>query len=868
MHSNECSRIDNNDKVPAIVDLGLCPQTGARIYDLHERRELLFDDNEILDELTGRNWYDKTQPNRPHPTWAEVVRSTTTEARPNGIKGSTKLIRQCKCPCMKRMKASVCSCSICERARESLRRYHKYRVGWRQQAMLSRKKAVIEQKSAEGMPEKNIKEYLDNHPELLQCQQCKGGCCEGSVYQSFSVSLSTCMNALLCEKVRIEELDMPKLDVNFREVPGEVDAFEIHQEDCCYGMHYGLDRSGPSATKFRQCGWNATFKDIALQERTEIDQVHGESIIHRVRVCPDEYAQKGKVTWMDFIKVARSEEKGSDEDEDYGAGDGVKFQTEWLPVEGSVPEFFEHLLRSIDAYLPHKYELNLSHRVEKRAERAFIVDPVIREDCPEEYKDTVLEVVDFSSDIHAKRSHDLTCSFPETHKCEVHHLTFQPKFVTVDEIEQHHPRSAKRLRNRGVDRVLRPENVVVYCFSKAKASAAYNQQATKNIISIIKKGQLPEDSKCEAFIERKRVPGGIRDGFPSLREGMLFDCDSMEPLYSRVKRWRRSRDGCGAQYQGKGAFRAWQTMKARHGMDFEDKRKRAMHGKDVADGDGSAVSGMVKNSFHDDYGSGTQNLVRHLAHKYPRPNLERRNRYFGDRGLYATTKYIYMYIPEDAIDERVVSVEEGYRGSSKDHYYRSVGATEIASRLLRRERGCGCDQCFKLKEGCLLTPASCYKAGTTPRATSKVLRSARPEPAGRQTRNSRNPLPEFCRNLKLGENVVVRVSNGEREDNPNENYFVAKIEEKAKQLSEAGTYSAVHFKKNDWIVFVRWFIFVPSKTNRRNDRFYSKGYPQWIPCGSIIQTIEQPVTMRWTGQHYQLSSELNDYIEEHGDISY
>ena len=68
------------------------------------------------------------------------------------------------------------------------------------------------------------------------------------------------------------------------------------------------------------------------------------------------------------------------------------------------------------------------------------MEPLINDDCPEEFKHVVTEVVDFSSDIHAKREHDLTCTFPETHKCEVHHLTFDPKFVTVDEIERNHPR--------------------------------------------------------------------------------------------------------------------------------------------------------------------------------------------------------------------------------------------------------------------------------------------------------------------------------------------------------------------------------------------------------------------------------------------
>ena len=34
-----------------------------------------------------------------------------------------------------------------------------------------------------------------------------------------------------------------------------------------------------------------------------------------------------------------------------------------------------------------------------------------------------------------------------------------------------------------------------------------------------------------------------------------------------------------------------------------------------------------------------------------------------------------MLIPQDAIDDGVVAVGGGYSGSSKDYYYRSVGAT-------------------------------------------------------------------------------------------------------------------------------------------------------------------------------------------------
>ena len=36
-----------------------------------------------------------------------------------------------------------------------------------------------------------------------------------------------------------------------------------------------------------------------------------------------------------------------------------------------------------------------------------------------------------------------------------------------------------------------------------------------------------------------------------------------------------------------------------------------------------------------------------------------------------------MYIRQDSIDDDVGAVGDGYSGSSKDYYYRSVGATSI-----------------------------------------------------------------------------------------------------------------------------------------------------------------------------------------------
>jgi len=112
------------------------------------------------------------------------------------------------------------------------------------------------------------------------------------------------------------------------------------------------------------------------------------------------------------------------------------------------------------------------------------------------------------------------------------------------------------------------------------------------------------------------------------------------------------------------------------------------------------------------------------------------------------------------------------------------------------------------------------------------------------------------------------VANEERLLNQKEEYFVAKIDEKAIQLDEAGTYGAGPCKNVDWIVSVCWVVFAPTKTNKKGDRFYGKGLTQWIPYGSIIRCLKKEINLSWVEQYYKLIKALNDHIEEHGDISY
>ena len=115
----------------------------------------------------------------------------------------------------------------------------------------------------------------------------------------------------------------------------------------------------------------------------------------------------------------------------------------------------------------------------------------------------------------------------------------------------------------------------MYCFNKAKASTAYNQQATTNIISILRRGKLPDNSKCEDFLDRKRIPRGGRMDFPCLPHDGLCNIDVILHLHEEAERYWRIRNGCHAQYQGKRAFRGMQTMNAQHdGLNNEHLRQR------------------------------------------------------------------------------------------------------------------------------------------------------------------------------------------------------------------------------------------------------------------------------------------------------
>ena len=66
----------------------------------------------------------------------------------------------------------------------------------------------------------------------------------------------------------------------------------------------------------------------------------------------------------------------------------------------------------------------------------------------------------------------------------------------------------------------------------------------------------------------------------------------------------------------------------------------------------------------------------------------------------------------------------------------------------------------------------------------------------------------FDSKIMSPEKVIVWVSNEEKENNPDKEYFLEKIKEKAMQLEEAGTYNVLQFKKIDWISSICTVVWV------------------------------------------------------------
>jgi len=331
----------------------------------------------------------------------------------------------------------------------------------------------------------------------------------------------------------------------------------------------------------------------------------------------------------------------------------------------------------------------------------------------------------------------------------------------------------------------------------------------------------------------------------------------------------RRRDGCAAQYQGKHAFKGTQDFKARNGIEFIDLRNPENQGKFPADGDTHTLKSKIRASAEDEYGPGTQGLVRHLAKTMDTPLQSRRNRYAnaGDGGVFMGTDYLFLFDPSGCFDITIASAEKGYKGSNKDFFYQSHGDAIGDCELMVRKGICGCDMCLKRQyRQCLLRPQTGNHAVSFgPVRMKRILPKVECEASN--TRVSRN-LVSFCDSIRKGDNVIVRIAPADRSVNDNLSYFVARLLDNPYKLDKGGVYGTNQYNAGWHVAMIRWYEF--DHEDGQGNHWYSHPISeQLMQCNSFVRSIRDKIVVEYDRniKMYKLSQALDAKIEKYGTFS-
>ena len=270
-HSDDFTIIDNSNKVEYLIPLDRTAD-GKLAYDLHFSRVLKYTKDDMRLQVFGEHPNEPLL-NKPHPVFKKIQEETKTEKRPNGIKGSSKLLGKCLCRCMKNKKIHFCVCPLCVSFEENLRLYHHSRKQWHKEYLAERKRAAL----ANG----ESAEAVDAGDQNRFACDCSNGAChekervvnerdvnaperdvnapEKKNFRTFSETPRGCMAYLLCPKVHYPELDLRGLDKNDRETEVNV-PFMSFMKDCCLGACRQAHGGGyEQTTMVDKCGWNQRF---------------------------------------------------------------------------------------------------------------------------------------------------------------------------------------------------------------------------------------------------------------------------------------------------------------------------------------------------------------------------------------------------------------------------------------------------------------------------------------------------------------------------------------------------------------------------------------------------------------------------------
>jgi hypothetical protein len=209
-----------------------------------------------------------------------------------------------------------------------------------------------------------------------------------------------------------------------------------------------------------------------------------------------------------------------------------------------------------------------------------------------------------------------------------------------------------------------------------------------------------------------------------------------------------------------------------------------------------------------------------------------------------------------------IAAAKGYGQSSKDFYYASLGDDVANSLLMHRNYACTCDNCLERKH------SECSLTEVLQKYPRNVFIPPLVELPPVETRGG-SSFEEFCGRTMAGQNVIVRIHSSQKDQYPENEYFVGKLLEKPYQLRKGGIFQGNRFNAGFWVAQIAWYEWV--KEDCRGDHYYRLlKQSQTLQCNNFVRNLSREIKLtresRASGL-YKLGQKLHDYIVVYGQLS-
>ena len=757
-----------------ILPLPPDPSTAQIEYCVHWQRELRSNWQTLWVLLTGKDLNgDPVAGLQPTTWWKQIIKLTTSDKTPNGVKGTPQMLSKHACKCLAHACISQCSCPHCTTFLENLDHRHlALRSGWR---------------------EVEVGE---------ECTVCGGDCCDpDGAWRNMSGGVLAFIKYMLCPAIEVPGVFINAIDpLTGLEIPDEVAPVKMIRKECWLGQ-------------CSKCGWENRFhKFPKLAVKIQEDSTTERQVY--VRACPREARVDRTTTYHEFVSM----ERGLSQD------GGVYTQPTWTPITVDRRTFYYRLHQFMENFLPHYYKVQWHETFDKvfiqRYRRLAFVDVPTQPQPHKSMFGTAILTKDFAAAIDHDKKFNKTCSHPERSHEWVAVYECSPYLHRYTDADN----KLRHKKNRSVTSVVAQKVFGVCAFSKRRGDTVFDQTAQLDLVHIMKTGRVPHESRAEWFWQGKRLIGSCtsRPLPPNLQESVV-----PVPLHPSLLRIVDKRDRCAGQYQGQNAFYSNQEFESRAKItptppDEEkptkvvDLSQTSCHGKGKADGFSNTPTSHLRQAAKDNQpvGEGTRGLVLFLADKMRRPSNVKNDSW----GRF--DEYLVAYYPEDGFKPNLFTAKSGYEGSNQDHFYTNSGLHRLATRHLR----CMCSPCVDnirlYSEACELVnwcgKIRHYNLEGGGTASSDHRVDVRP-------RRELQTLEEFAATLDTRgtpcERVIVCCVHEDDNNELDEPFYLARVVGKARTIDNDCLVSGNEYKKGELVVNIKWYLYI-SDSDSRGDRFY------------------------------------------------